>query len=59
MRVTLCHVMSVPNLVQLQSGIEHGITLGTPIGLLVKNEDQRPRDYSEVRHTPRVLEGPS
>lgn len=33
---------------QLQSGIEHGITLGTPVGLLVKNEDQRPRDYSEV-----------
>ena len=37
------------DLVQLQSGLEHGITLGTPIGLLVKNEDQRPRDYSEVR----------
>ena len=36
------------DLVQLQSGLEHGITLGTPIGLLVKNEDQRPRDYSEV-----------
>lgn len=37
------------DLVQLQSGLEHGITLGTPIGLLVKNEDQRPRDYSEVK----------
>ncbi|KAI9761144.1 MAG: bifunctional chorismate synthase/riboflavin reductase [NAD(P)H] aro2 [Chaenotheca gracillima] len=31
--------------VQIQSGTEFGITLGTPIGLLVKNEDQRPKDY--------------
>ena len=31
--------------VQIQSGTEFGITLGTPIGLLVKNEDQRPQDY--------------
>lgn len=31
--------------VQIQSGTEFGITLGTPIGLLVKNEDQRPHDY--------------
>ena len=38
------------DLVQIQSGVEHGVTLGTPIALLVKNEDQRPRDYSEV-HT--------
>ena len=38
---------------QLQSGIEHGITLGTPIGLFVKNEDQRPRDYSETDLYPR------
>lgn len=41
------------DLVQLQSGIEHGITLGTPIGLLVKNEDQRPRDYTETDLYPR------
>jgi chorismate synthase len=31
--------------VEIQSGTEFGITLGTPIGLLVKNEDQRPKDY--------------
>lgn len=37
----------------LQSGIEHGVTLGTPIGLLVKNEDQRPHDYSETDLYPR------
>jgi chorismate synthase len=31
--------------VQIQSGTEFGITLGTPIAMLVKNEDQRPKDY--------------
>lgn len=45
-----CFQRDEKDLVQLQSGIEHGITLGTPIGLFVKNEDQRPRDYSEVWH---------
>lgn len=41
------------DLVHLQSGIEHGVTLGTPIALLVKNEDQRPHDYSETDLYPR------
>ena len=31
--------------VQIQSGTEFGVTLGTPIALMVKNEDQRPKDY--------------
>ena len=31
--------------VQIQSGTEFGVTLGTPIGLMVKNEDHRPQDY--------------
>lgn len=31
--------------VEIQSGTESGITLGTPIGLKVLNEDQRPKDY--------------
>lgn len=31
--------------VEIQSGTEHGITLGTPIGLRVMNEDHRPKDY--------------
>jgi chorismate synthase len=31
--------------VQIQSGTEGGVTLGTPIGLIVQNEDQRPHDY--------------
>jgi chorismate synthase len=40
-------------LVHLQSGLEHGVTLGTPIALFVKNEDQRPKDYSETDLYPR------
>ena len=31
--------------VQIQSGTELGLTLGTPIALMVRNEDQRPKDY--------------
>jgi len=41
------------DLVQLQSGIEYGKTLGTPIAILVKNEDHRPHDYSETDLYPR------
>jgi chorismate synthase len=41
------------DLVHIQSGIEHGVTLGTPIGLLVHNQDQRPHDYSETDLYPR------
>ena len=35
------------------SGTEFGITLGTPIGLSVPNEDQRPHDYSNIDIVPR------
>ncbi|KAF1986639.1 chorismate synthase [Aulographum hederae CBS 113979] len=33
------------DLVEIQSGTEFGITLGTPIGMKVMNKDQRPKDY--------------
>lgn len=33
--------------VQIQSGTEHGLTLGTPIGLIVLNESHRPEDYGK------------
>ncbi|RYO75862.1 hypothetical protein DL763_010967 [Monosporascus cannonballus] len=33
--------------VMIQSGTEFGVTLGTPIGLIVLNEDQRPKDYGD------------
>lgn len=39
--------------VQIQSGTEFGVTLGTPIGMLVQNQDQRPHDYSETDLYPR------
>ena len=41
------------DMVTILSGTEHGITLGTPIGLLVPNKDQRPGDYAEMATIPR------
>jgi len=39
--------------VAILSGVENGITLGTPIALMVKNKDQRPADYDRMRSVPR------
>jgi chorismate synthase len=39
--------------VTILSGVENGRTLGTPIGLLVRNQDQRPGDYGEMDRVPR------
>ena len=39
--------------VTIMSGTEHGMTLGTPIGLFVPNKDQRPGDYQEMSKIPR------
>jgi chorismate synthase len=39
--------------VTILSGVENNRTLGTPIGLFVPNEDQRPGDYSQMRRIPR------
>jgi chorismate synthase len=41
------------DLVTILSGVENGLTLGTPIGLLVHNRDQRPGDYREMDLVPR------
>jgi chorismate synthase len=41
------------DLVTILSGVENGRTLGTPIGLLVRNRDQRPDDYGEMDAVPR------
>ena len=35
------------------SGVENGKTMGTPIGLMVNNRDQRPGDYGEMSNIPR------
>lgn len=39
--------------VRILSGIEHGKTLGSPIGMLVNNKDQRPADYGSMSEIPR------
>ncbi len=39
--------------VEILSGVEDGLTLGTPMGLLVQNRDRRPGDYAETADTPR------
>ncbi len=41
------------DLVTILSGVENGLTLGTPIGLLVRNKDQRPGDYGDMTQVPR------
>jgi chorismate synthase len=39
--------------VAILSGVDNGLTLGTPIALIVKNTDQRPADYRQMRSIPR------
>jgi len=39
--------------VTILSGVENGKTLGTPVALMVANQDQRPADYLEMRNIPR------
>lgn len=38
-----------PDTVEILSGVFEGVTTGTPIGLLIRNQDARSRDYSEIR----------
>jgi chorismate synthase len=39
--------------VKILSGVENNLTLGTPIGMMVNNKDQRPGDYGSIRKLPR------
>ncbi|MBD3316031.1 MAG: chorismate synthase [Chitinivibrionales bacterium] len=39
--------------VTIYSGVERGLTLGTPIALMVPNRDQRPTDYGDMTTIPR------
>ena len=34
--------------VEILSGVFEGVTTGTPIGLMIRNEDQRSKDYSNI-----------
>ncbi|MEM9171252.1 MAG: chorismate synthase [Pseudomonadota bacterium] len=38
-----------PDQVEILSGVFEGVTTGTPIGLLIRNQDQRSRDYSKIK----------
>ena len=35
--------------VEILSGVFEGVTTGTPIALLIRNTDQRPKDYSNIK----------
>ncbi len=39
--------------VEILSGVENGVTLGSPIGLYIPNENIRPQDYYDVLSVPR------
>ena len=38
-----------PDTVRILSGVHEGLTTGTPIALLIENQDQRSRDYGEIK----------
>lgn len=38
-----------PDQVRILSGVFEGVTTGAPIGLLIENQDQRSRDYSNIK----------
>ncbi|MDG5496840.1 chorismate synthase [Niveispirillum sp. BGYR6] len=38
-----------PDRVQIKSGVFEGVTTGTPIMLFIENEDQRSRDYGDIK----------
>ncbi|HEY3781996.1 MAG TPA: chorismate synthase [Fimbriimonadaceae bacterium] len=38
-----------PDTVRILSGVMDGLTLGTPISMMVDNDDQRSRDYEEMK----------
>ncbi|MDX6752123.1 chorismate synthase [Geminicoccaceae bacterium 1502E] len=38
-----------PDRVEILSGVFEGQTTGTPVSLLIRNEDQRSKDYSEIK----------
>ncbi len=40
-----------PDRVEILSGVYEGMTTGTPIALLIRNEDQRSKDYSAIAQT--------
>ncbi len=37
-----------PDQVEILSGVYEGVTTGTPIALLIRNTDQRSKDYGDI-----------
>ena len=46
---TLVSQRKEPDEFEILSGLEDGVTLGTPIAIVVRNKDARARDYAEVQ----------
>jgi len=40
-----------PDTVEILSGVFEGVTTGTPIALLIRNQDQRSKDYGKIAET--------
>ncbi len=38
-----------PDQVEILSGVFEGVTTGTPVSLVIENQDQRSKDYSEIK----------
>ncbi|HEX5516430.1 MAG TPA: chorismate synthase, partial [Pseudolabrys sp.] len=38
-----------PDTVRIMSGVFEGVTTGTPISLLIENEDARSKDYDDIK----------
>lgn len=39
-----------PDRIEFLSGISEGVTLGTPIGFIIRNKDHRPEDYDSLKN---------
>ncbi len=46
--VEIHHPAQEPDLVRILSGVFEGLTTGTPVSLLIENQDQRSRDYAAI-----------
>jgi len=42
---------SEDDIVHIQSGVFEGVSLGTPIALIINNKDSKPEDYDHLKHS--------
>ncbi len=50
---SLCSTRNEPDNVRIVSGVEAGLTLGSPIALIIDNKDKRAADYVDFANIPR------